>query len=141
MKSISLKEQIRIYYDADVLLAAHGAALINSIFMKPYSVLVECSPPFYVSKTYIFLTAHARIHYIYVPNFDAEYLVSRNLTIPYERYNSGQRIDDLRYVVNLPITTSFISIISSLRDAMEYIAFRRNTFVNDILSPVVYFVS
>jgi capsular polysaccharide biosynthesis protein len=59
-ETITLKEQLRIIADTDVLLGMHGNALIWQQFMRPGSVLVELTHKFY--QPYAKLWGHTYLH-------------------------------------------------------------------------------
>jgi hypothetical protein len=42
----SYPQQIKMFYDADIVIAFHGAGMMNTIFMKPGGVVVEVLPYF-----------------------------------------------------------------------------------------------
>jgi hypothetical protein len=42
--ALSFKSQVKLLYDTDIVIAIHGTALTNIIFMKPCSVVIEIFP-------------------------------------------------------------------------------------------------
>ena len=86
--------QIRMFHDADVVLAIHGAGLTNTMFMRPGGVVVEVIPMFdtrHAPLTGIFPRLSGIIglnHYTYsslenINNVDAVDLVSETLAFAF----------------------------------------------------------
>jgi capsular polysaccharide biosynthesis protein len=55
METLPLDEQVRLFYDAEVVVAAHGAGLANLLFCGPSARLVELFPHSFVIPTYYLL--------------------------------------------------------------------------------------
>lgn len=86
--------QIKMFHDADITIAIHGAGLTNTMFMKPGGVVVEVIPMFdtrHAPLTGIFARLSGIIglnHYTYsssenINNLDAVDLVSETLAFAY----------------------------------------------------------
>lgn len=69
LEGYDLAAQVRQFAEAGIVVAAHGAALTNVIFMRPRTVLVECFPAFFYELAFETLASLARVHYIAVSNF------------------------------------------------------------------------
>ena len=131
-----LQQQVNTFYQADILLAAHGSGSINAIFMLPHSVMIEVSPPHYTEFTLVGDKLHARLHYIYVSNFDYKALADNRLPSPDRAYESGNYWEIRKRYVNLNLTTNPFSIISAVDDAVAFLDHTRYNIVNDHLSPI-----
>ncbi len=46
---MSVKEQVKLFAEAELVVAAHGAALTNLVFCSPGTRIVELFPPDYVN--------------------------------------------------------------------------------------------
>lgn len=51
MEGMDLRDQIELMVNADVLLAPHGAGMVNCLFMPRNSLVIELFSPFYVNPT------------------------------------------------------------------------------------------
>jgi capsular polysaccharide biosynthesis protein/tetratricopeptide (TPR) repeat protein len=51
-ESMSLEEQIAYFYHAEVIVAAHGSGLTNTIFCSPGTKVIELVSPHYISHYY-----------------------------------------------------------------------------------------
>jgi hypothetical protein len=73
LEEMALFEQMQLLWRTDVLIGVHGSGLINSIFMRTGSVLVELVP-FRVSTTGFFdgPAAEHRVHYLSWTNQDPQ---------------------------------------------------------------------
>jgi hypothetical protein len=47
-EDLTLKDQIRLFSQGNVLLGPHGAGMLHAIFMPPRSVVIECFSPLYI---------------------------------------------------------------------------------------------
>lgn len=47
MGGMSYADQVRMFFDSDIVLGGHGTAMTNCMFLLPHSVLIECNPPFF----------------------------------------------------------------------------------------------
>ena len=59
----SFIQQARMLYESDIVITVHGAALTNTIFMKPCSIVIEASPWLYDSKYFESLAKNADLLY------------------------------------------------------------------------------
>lgn len=66
LDSMSLKDQVDIFAKADLVVAEHGAGLVNAMFMRPGSTLVEVTPGPMVGRwMYRLIAHHGRLNYCF----------------------------------------------------------------------------
>jgi hypothetical protein len=51
MEDMSLKEQLTLMANAEVLITPHGAAMVHTLFMPPQSLILELFAPTYINPT------------------------------------------------------------------------------------------
>lgn len=64
-----LQKQVLLFSRADVVVAAHGAALTNVMFMRPHTAVVECFPPYFYELTFETICGLENVLYIAVPDY------------------------------------------------------------------------
>ena len=69
MDGLSFKDQLQLYYKADIVVSPHSASFINLIFSVPHTVVVECFPPYFFEMWYSNTAMISRLHYIMVSSF------------------------------------------------------------------------
>ena len=140
MSKTTLEKQILGFYHTDILLTPHGAGITNCIFLLPHSVVIEVSPPHFTEFCLAGIVLHARLHYIYVPNFDYSMLVEKDLPFPDDGYNKGEYFYVRYPYKQLDINTNVFSIVSAVRDAIAYLDHYHDGYrkVNDYLSPIFH---
>lgn len=62
-EGISVVEQVQMFAFADIIIAPHGGALANMIFMLPHSHVIEFFPSHWISKRYQKLAANLELSY------------------------------------------------------------------------------
>ena len=63
MDGLSFKDQLQLYYKADIVVSPHSASFINLIFSVPHTVVVECFPPYFFEMWYSNTAMISRLHY------------------------------------------------------------------------------
>ena len=66
LENESAVDQVKHFMSLDVLVAAHGAGLTNTIFMLPNSYLVELMPPYWYLACYRRLSENVNIGYVLI---------------------------------------------------------------------------
>ncbi len=66
MDSLSMLEQMRIFQQAEVIIAPHGAALTNLFFAKPHTKVLEILPETYHDHTTYHIAAYSHCNYHYM---------------------------------------------------------------------------
>ena len=64
MGGMSYADQVRMFFDSDIVLGGHGTAMTNCMFLLPHSVLIECNPPFFYEMCFANIAFLSRAHYI-----------------------------------------------------------------------------
>jgi len=60
LESLSVAEQIRLFFDAACVVAPHGAGLTNIVFCRPGTKVVEINTPYRINVTCFYWIAHYR---------------------------------------------------------------------------------
>ena len=64
MEKLSIEQQVHFWRRQDIVIAVHGAALANVVFMKTNSYLIEIFPPYYQPDMYEILSRKSGVQYI-----------------------------------------------------------------------------
>lgn len=136
LSSTPLRDQVEAFLHAQIVLSPHGAGLTNTLFMMPHSVVIEVTPPHFTEFCLANVILHARLHYIYVPNFDYSELRDKNIAFPDDAYNKGEYSPIRSRYKSLDLSTSYFAILSSIEDAIEYLDHYQTRRINDDLSPI-----
>lgn len=64
LENYSIKEQLKLISNSDVLIGAHGSGLTWSIFMRPKSMLIELFPSEHMNDNYVILCNITNINYV-----------------------------------------------------------------------------
>ena len=119
-----LQKQVTLFSQSDVVIAAHGAALTNVMFMRPHTAVVECFPPYFYELTFETICGLEQVLYISVPDFprQAQYAVA----VKYYRQGSFYQkrrkfIDDLEF----PPSSQ---LYDAIMRAFEYVTRWRSVF-------------
>ena len=115
-----LQEQVQLFASADIVVAVHGAALTNIMFMRPKTVLIECFPPFYYEMTFETLATLARVYYIPVFSFQIKG-VRWNVKEIERMYQKGSFYAHRRKYIDHNVTPKDVQIIDALDRAYTYI--------------------
>lgn len=68
MENYSLKEQIAISAGANCLVAPHGAGMVNCLFMKPQSLIIELFPTTYINPYMLPIIDSLQHRYFMIPS-------------------------------------------------------------------------
>lgn len=127
LENLSFKDQVRMFYDADIVLSPHGSGLVNVMFCLPHSALVECTPPYFYELWYINTASLSSVHYIgistYMTNKSAEPWITAE-----KAYQEGRFEGIRKKYLNLNVNPPLISVINALRDSIGYISRWRFVF-------------
>ena len=72
MDNRSVQEQIQIFNEAEVIIAPHGAALTNLLFVNPGTKVVELLPDQYSHNCFYALASYGQCDYYYLNNTNGE---------------------------------------------------------------------
>lgn len=97
LKTMSVADQVQLFYNADVVVAPHGAGLTNLVFCRPGTKVVEIYSPKHMNPCYWYLSNHV--------NLDYYYIIGKKLSQHPESVERGDPIvvnlDDLSKIVKL----------------------------------------
>jgi len=65
LETLSVREQARLFAEADVVVAPHGAGCTNVVFCRPGTAFIELFSPRYVMALYWIVCAHRNVRYAY----------------------------------------------------------------------------
>jgi hypothetical protein len=106
LEELTPDEQIELFYDAEMIVGAHGAGLTNAIFSAEVQVL-EIFPDWYVLPHYLFLCRSMGHEYAYY--------VSRPLGVDQDRRAASERIlKDLSAYNDADFTVDVNRVLSTL---------------------------
>lgn len=63
LEGLTVAQQARIFYSADIIIAPHGAALTNLVFAKPRAKVIELFSPLWVRHTYWWISQQMNLDY------------------------------------------------------------------------------
>jgi hypothetical protein len=66
MDNKTLLEQVKVFSQAEAIIAPHGAALTNLLFIQPGTKVIELIPEGYVNNCYYVLSNYAEADYFYL---------------------------------------------------------------------------
>lgn len=86
-EKLSIEDQIKIFYQADIVLAPHGASITNCLFMRPGSYLIETFGAGFIDMFFIEMIRQKDIHFRMVAaykenqqyDFDEDYTIHPTL--------------------------------------------------------------
>ena len=124
------------FFTIDIVLGGHGSAMANVFFMRPYSVLIECNPPYFYEMCFANIALISRVHYISVTNYNAS-----AIDLPRKHaerlYEKGQFFLSRRQYARFNIYPNALSVIGAVEDAVEFVYRKRFYHVeNDVWSRV-----
>ena len=130
----SLKCQIHLFSDYDIILAPHGAGETNMWFMRPHTVLIEAFPPYFYEGVYMNMAGILQLQYISVTTYNSTYFPRR---LPRDFgdyiYSKGISFQKRRKLISMPIDPNKQSILNAVEEGIEYLnsyRFKREVFEN-----------
>lgn len=66
MDGKTLQEQVKIFSSAEAIVAPHGAALTNLLFIQPGTTVIELIPHGFVNNCFYVLANYGKAHYAYL---------------------------------------------------------------------------
>jgi hypothetical protein len=66
MDNKTVQEQAQVFYQAEAIIAAHGAALTNLLFIQPGVKVIELIPYGYVNNCFYVMASHGKADYFYL---------------------------------------------------------------------------
>lgn len=137
MDGLSFKDQLQLYYKADIVVSPHSASFINLIFSVPHTVVVECFPPYFFEMWYSNTAMISRLHYIMVSSFAENDKAKRRWKGVERAYENGIFFLIRRHYSDNKVNPPQFKMLSAIRDAIEYSKRWRFVYeVNDKWSPI-----
>ena len=116
-----LPKQVALFSQSDVVIAAHGAALTNVMFMRPHTAVVECFPPYFYELTFETICGLEQVLYIINKGLPVIAMTDANHAI----LLTGYSMTDITYID--PDTASQNTV--SIEQMSAMIAGSGNTFI------------
>jgi capsular polysaccharide biosynthesis protein len=66
LDEMRVQEQVSLFFNAELIIAVHGAALTNLVFCRDSATVIELFPVSYVNQCYWTLASHVGMHYGYL---------------------------------------------------------------------------
>ena len=73
MDGKSIEEQAKIFSSAEIIVAPHGAALTNLLFVSPETRVIEILPHGYINNCFSILASHACAKHFYLQGDEVKY--------------------------------------------------------------------
>ena len=139
MAGLSFDKQVRLFYNTDIFFSPHGSALVNLIFSRPHSVVIECNPPYFYEMWYSNTALISRVHHIMV----ATYISNATEAFQWKRaenaYFEGRMGQIRRLYADNKVNPPLFVVKSVVEDAIEYIKRWHFVFeVSDKWSPLFF---
>lgn len=93
LESMKVAEQVKLFSNAKVIIAPHGAGLANLVFCKPGTKVIELFSPKYMPSYYWMISNHVHLDYYYLVNeVEQSSLTSSDFTV-----NIGRLLELVQY--------------------------------------------
>jgi capsular polysaccharide biosynthesis protein len=66
LEEMSIEEQVKLFYNAEVIAGTHGAGFTNLCFCKTGTKVLEIFPPTYINQSYWTIASDLKLKYHYV---------------------------------------------------------------------------
>lgn len=134
MGGMSYADQVRMFFDSDIVLGGHGTAMTNCMFLLPHSVLIECNPPFFYEMCFANIAFLSRAHYISVTTYE---FVSKKNGGAVRSYNDGKAFLNRREYAQSAVHPSLNLVYNAVVDGIAYVRRWKYSFKGvDNWSPV-----
>lgn len=85
-ENYSVKEQMTLFYNADIVFCVHGANSTNCLYMRKNTVFIEAFSSYWINRCNLYTVAAAEVHYLPVSTLETVWTnedgISRDFTIP-----------------------------------------------------------
>lgn len=133
--------QIRIFFEADILLTPHGAGATNMIFMRPRTVFIEAFPPYFLECMFMNLANIVRVHYLSITVYNETFLARGVQSGAGDKhYDLGIIMRTRRRYINARIAPSPSAVFPAVDNAIEYLnsyRYKREEFGDNFLFSIV----
>ena len=139
--TLPFRDQVFLFYKADIVLSTHGCALTNLMFSTPHIVAIECHPPYYYEPSYMSITMISRVHYIQVTTFYPNQFSNIRWKQAEKAYYDGsfypsKQLFYKRYVYN-SVNPPLFKDLTVISDAVNYLKRWRFLYeANYVWSPL-----
>lgn len=135
----TFRDQIVMFYNADIIFSPHGTAIDNVIFSRPHSVLIECYPPYFYEMCFLNMALLSRLHYIGVTTYFPHDKHNSHWQRAEEAYYNGNFFKIRRDFVISNIDPPLFHVMSAVQDAVQYVERWRFVYeISDKWSPLFF---
>ena len=139
MDGLSVKDQILMFYSADLVLSPHGSALVNLLFTAPHSTLIECNPPYFYEMWFSNIAWMSRMHYVSVTTYYTKWLKQEYHAEAEKLYAKGKFYLKRRDFSDSLVCPPLMNVLNALDDAVEYTKRWRFVYeISDKWSPLFF---
>lgn len=119
-----LQKQVLLFSQSDVVIATHGAALTNVMFMRPHTAVVECFPPYFYELTFETICGLEQVLYISVPDFPRQALYAEAV----KYYRQGSFYQKRRKFIDAAVFPPPSQLYDAVVRAFEFVTRWRRSF-------------
>lgn len=133
-----MKIMVSSIASVDILIAAQHEELVNLLWMRPHSVLIQVFSPFCIDFYSFHLSQLARLHFIAVTDFDYEHCYEEKDVM--DGWLAEGELDlHAEQLQNARPDPNHFQIVSAVKDAIEYVKNMASLYIlNDFWSPIFY---
>ncbi|HEY9696909.1 MAG TPA: glycosyltransferase 61 family protein [Trichocoleus sp.] len=95
LDTLPVVEQARLFANAEMIVAPHGAGLTNLIFCQPGTKVVEIFSPFYGMRSYWVISNQCKLNYQYLISRDFKGLLEKALNSPPDLLRTEMNQEDI----------------------------------------------
>lgn len=139
MAKLSFVKQVRLFYNTDIFFSPHGSALVNLMFARPHSVVIECNPPYFYEIWYSNTALISRLHHIMLATYKRDLKEDWKWKRAEEAYFEGRIGRIRRQYADNKVNPPVFVVKSAVEDAIAYLKRWRFVFeVSDKWSPLFF---
>lgn len=139
MEKLSFVKQVRLFYNTDIFFSPHGSALVNLMFARPHSVVIECNPPYFYEIWYSNTALISRVHHIMLATYKGNLTGSSKWKRAEQAYFGGIMSRIRRQYADDHVNPPVFVVKGAVEDAVAYLKRWRFVFeVSDKWSPLFF---